>query len=227
MVATQQSLFGHTPGSRTRSLDDKLGALRRHQLDEESWVDHLPGWIDEHEAVFRCLGETTAWRSASREMYERIVEVPRLLASFPDDGPGHPLMPAMKAALERRYGQSLSGVSAALYRDGRDSVALHGDTWARALPVALVAIVSVGAPRRFVMRPVEAGAGRPLAFNVGWGDLLVMGGASQRRWLHGIPKAKAADPRMAIMFRQRFEPFEQRSSSGWGRSGVNTRSRDR
>ena len=88
--------------------------------------------------------------------------------------------------------------------------------------MALVAIVSVGAPRRFVMRPVEAGSGRQRVFHVGWGDLLVMGGASQRRWLHGIPKVKAAAPRMAIMFRQRFEPYGRTRPAGY-----NTRSLDR
>jgi alkylated DNA repair dioxygenase AlkB len=215
MVATQQCLFGRTSPARAPSLDDKLGQMRRLRLDEESWVDHLPGWVDEHESVFCRLGETTDWKAASREMYERVIEVPRLLASLPDDGPGHPLVDEMKAALEGHYALKLGGVSAALYRDGRDSVALHGDTWARELPMALVAIVSVGAPRRFVMRPVGAGAGQQRVFNVGWGDLLVMGGASQRRWLHGVPKVKRAAPRMAIMFRQRFEPYGHVRPSGY------------
>lgn len=228
MVATQQSLFGHAPVPQRRPLRATLDRRRRIALDETSWVDHLPGWVDEHEAVFERLGETTDWKAASREMYERIIEVPRLLASFPDDGPGHPLIDEMKVALEDHYGLKLGGVSAALYRDGRDSVALHGDTWARELPMALVAIVSVGAPRRFVMRPVEPGAGRQRAFNVGWGDLLVMGGAAQRRWLHGIPKVKAADPRMAIMFRQRIEPYGHVRSSGYvAASGSRARPQDR
>jgi alkylated DNA repair dioxygenase AlkB len=80
-----------------------------------------------------------------------------------------------------------------------DSVAWHSDTIARTLPRALVATVSLGAPRRFLMRPAEGGAS--LARNVGGGDLLVMGGSAQRTWRHSVPKVSEAGPRLAVMFR--------------------------
>jgi alkylated DNA repair dioxygenase AlkB len=78
-------------------------------------------------------------------------------------------------------------------------VAWHGDTVARELPNALVATVSVGAPRRFSLRP--KGGGRSLSLSLGWGDLLVMGGTIQRTWQHSVPKTASAAPRISIMFR--------------------------
>ena len=90
-------------------------------------------------------------------------------------------------------------MSAAYYRDGRDSVAWHGDTNARDLPAAVVATISLGEPRRFLLRPRDGG--RPRAFRLGWGDLLVMGGSCQRTWRHAVPKVACAGPRLAIMFR--------------------------
>ena len=92
--------------------------------------------------------------------------------------------------------------TAALYRDGRDSVAYHGDTTARDLEQAVVATVSLGAPRRFLLRPAAGGAAHPFA--LGGGDLVVMGGTCQRTWRHGIPKAAVAGPRIAVMFRPRW-----------------------
>src|SRR5262249_30670136 len=122
--------------------------------------------------------------------------VPRLLASVPAD---LPVLAEMRDALSARYGELFVHTSAALYRDGRDSVALHGDTTARNMLEAIVATVSLGQPRRFVMKPVEGG--ESVAFNLGRGDLIVMGGTCQRTWRHGVPKAASAGPRMAIMFR--------------------------
>ena len=134
-------------------------------------------------------------------MYERLVEVPRLYAVLDQDGPSPPVVLAMRALLSARYGEAFTRVSLGYYRDGRDSVAFHGDRIARTLPSALVATVSVGAPRRFLMRPV--GGGSSLAFSLGSGDLLVMGGSCQRTWQHAIPKSRSAgsQSRIAIMFR--------------------------
>jgi len=90
-----------------------------------------------------------------------------------------------------------------LYRDGSDSVAWHGDYLARTLENALVATVSVGAARRFLLRP--AGGGRSIALQLGLGDLLVMGGTIQRTWQHAVPKVARADPRIVVMFRPVWE----------------------
>jgi alkylated DNA repair dioxygenase AlkB len=105
----------------------------------------------------------------------------------------------MRASLSEHYREPFAFVTLALYRDGRDSVAWHGDYVAREMPGALVATVSLGEPRRFLLRP--AAGGRAVKFSLGWGDLLVMGGSCQRTWRHSVPKTAAGGARMAIMFR--------------------------
>jgi alkylated DNA repair dioxygenase AlkB len=78
-------------------------------------------------------------------------------------------------------------------------VAWHGDRVARELPEAIVATVSLGEPRQFLLRPAEGGPAR--AFALGWGDLIVMGGSCQRTWRHSVPKVTRAQPRITVMFR--------------------------
>ena len=105
----------------------------------------------------------------------------------------------MRVAISARYGEEFVRTTAALYRDGRDSVAFHGDTTAREMDRALVATVSLGEPRRFLMKPTVGGAS--IAFPAGRGDLIVMGGTAQRTWRHAIPKVAHAGSRIALMFR--------------------------
>jgi alkylated DNA repair dioxygenase AlkB len=136
-------------------------------------------------------------------MYERTVEVPRRYAVLNDGAALHPILEEMRAALDARYATRFERLSVALYRDGRDSVAWHGDYVARRMPEALVATISVGAPRKFLLRP--SGGGKSMALSLGWGDLLVMGGSCQRTYQHAIPKVVRADPRIAIMFRPKWE----------------------
>lgn len=193
--AVQTTLFG----GREPSIDPRLTGVRRTLLSHAAWVDHLPGWLEGHEVVFDTLWRTTCWQHHRRRMYDRVVDVPRLVAEIPADGPGHPVLRCASAALSAHYGWRLDRISLAAYRDGRDSVAPHGDRLGRLVDDSVVAIVSVGAPRRFLMRPVAGGPSR--AFDLGWGDLLVMGGTCQRTWQHGVPKAAAAAPRMSIQFR--------------------------
>lgn len=181
------------------SFDRDFGAARRRALAEGAWIDHVPGWVRGHEALFDELEQGLAWRRETMKMYDRTVDVPRVLARVEPDGAGQPTIEAMRRALSSRYGEAFVHTSAALYRDGGDGVAFHGDTTARDMPEALVATVSLGAPRRFSIKPARGGASIALA--LGRGDLLVMGGSFQRTWRHGIPKVRAAGPRIALMFR--------------------------
>ena len=176
-------------------FDAAFGSLRRIPLAHGAWIDHAPGWVHGHDALFEELERALAWRRETMVMYERLVEVPRLLARVD----GHALVERMQGALGARYGEPFVHTTAALYRDGHDSVAFHGDTTARDLLEALVATVSLGAPRRFVLRPTEGGPS--IALPLGRGDLVVMGGTCQRTWRHGIPKVASAGPRIALMFR--------------------------
>jgi alkylated DNA repair dioxygenase AlkB len=193
--AAQASLFGHEEPR----VDPDLRAVSRITLGARAWLDHLPGWLEGHEALFEALRLTTRWRHQRRRMYERIVDVPRLVAEVPEDGPEHPVLGEARAALSRRYGLALDRVSLAYYRDGQDSVAWHGDRMGHLVDDTVVAILSVGAPRRFLLRPAAGGASR--AFDLGWGDLLVMGGSCQRTWQHAVPKMSRAGPRISIQFR--------------------------
>jgi alkylated DNA repair dioxygenase AlkB len=186
-------------------FDGAFLRLRRAELAGGAWVDYQPGWVHGHDALFEQLERELAWRSETRHMYDRVVATPRLLASVPRAG----VVEQMRVALSTRYGEQFTRTTAALYRDGQDSVAFHGDTTAREMEAALVATVSLGQPRKFVLRPAspfEEGEGtevrRSVSYQLGCGDLIVMGGSCQRTWRHGIPKvARAPGPRIAIMFR--------------------------
>jgi alkylated DNA repair dioxygenase AlkB len=158
----------------------------------------VPGWVSGHDALFEELEKTLAWRRETMRMYDRTVDVPRLLAKLPRTG----IIEDMRAAMSAHWGEELVYTTAALYRDGSDSVAFHGDTTARNMIEALVATVSLGAPRRFLLRPVDGGAS--IALSLGRGDLVVMGGTCQRTWRHGIPKVAHAGPRIALMFRPKW-----------------------
>jgi len=180
-------------------FDPAFAALRRTELADGAWVDYAPGWVTGHDALFEQLEQSLAWRTERRRMYDHVVATPRLLASVPSDG----IVEQLRAALSNRYGEDFVRTTAALYRDGDDSVAWHGDTTARDLEQAIVATVSLGQPRKFLLRPA-AGAepSSPIAYRLGLGDLIVMGGTCQRTWRHAIPKVvRAPGPRIALMFR--------------------------
>jgi alkylated DNA repair dioxygenase AlkB len=197
-VGRQLSLLG----SVAPRFDRRFAGLRRTVLEHDAWIDHQPGWLSGDDELFDRLERGMRWRAERRPMYDHIVEVPRLLAAIPDDGDGDPIIEDMRVAISERYGEKLERVSMALYRDGKDSVASHGDTTARDLPQALVATLSLGHARRLLLRPTAGG--RSLAFELGQGDLFVMGGTCQRTWRHSVPKVAAAGPRIAVMFRPVF-----------------------
>ena len=172
----------------------------RRTLANGAWVDHAPGWLAGADALFEQLAEELSWRQGKRWMYEREVDDPRLTASIkPEAMADHPVIVDITSFLARRYGGTFPSCWLNLYRDGRDSVAWHGDRVARERLTALVAIVSVGERRPFRLRP--KGGGPSVGYELGRGDLLVMGGTCQRTWDHGVPKVARAGPRMSLTFR--------------------------
>ncbi len=199
-MTQQLSLFSAAPGGGVPGFAPDLAGMRWEDLDEGAWVAWAPGLVSGHDALYHAIQGSTAWRSDRRIMYEREVEVPRLMARFPDDGPGHPLLFSLRDALSRHFGRCLRRISANWYRDGADSVAPHGDRMGPLVSDTVVAILSLGEPRPFVLRP-KAG-GRPRRFLLGWGDVLVMGGDCQERWLHGVPKVRGGGGRISVMFRE-------------------------
>ncbi|MGH3205256.1 MAG: alpha-ketoglutarate-dependent dioxygenase AlkB, partial [Streptosporangiaceae bacterium] len=133
---------------------------------------------------------------------------PRLLCFYGEDAAlPHPLLAAALETLNAHYraelGEPFLTAGLCLYRDGRDSVAWHGDTIGRgSREDTMVAILSLGAPRALLLRPRDGGS--RLRYEVGHGDLLVMGGSCQRTWEHAVPKtAQAAGPRISVQFRPR------------------------
>ena len=182
------------------------GRVRRHRLDRGAWVDRLPGWVTGSEVVLETLLHDVEWRAERREMYDREVDVPRLLRWYDGDEPlPHPVLTEARERLSRHYatelGEPFVTAGMCLYRDGRDSVAWHGDTTGRSSRHdTMVAIVSFGAPRPLMLRP--RGGGPSLRFPLGHGDLIVMGGSCQRTWEHAIPKtSRPVGPRVSVQFR--------------------------
>jgi len=182
-------------------------AVRRIALDHGAWIDLRPAWIAGADALFGRLAETVPWRAERRHMYDRVVDVPRLLSFYAEGEPlPDPMLDDAKRALDEHYaaelGEPFRTAGLCLYRDGRDSVAWHGDTIGRgSTQDTMVAIVSLGAPRSLLLRP-RGGGGPTLRHDVGHGDLLVMGGSCQRTWEHAIPKStRATGPRISVQFR--------------------------
>ncbi|GAA5053921.1 alpha-ketoglutarate-dependent dioxygenase AlkB [Nocardia callitridis] len=185
-----------------------LGHARRTVLDRGAWVDVLPGWLSGADALFDRLVDDVPWKAERRPMYDRVVEVPRLTRFYAEHEPlPDPVLGDARRELSDHYrtelGESFRTAGLCYYRDGRDSVAWHGDTIGPgATHDTMVAIVSIGAPRALLLRP--RGGGPSVRFQVGHGDLLVMGGSCQRTWEHAIPKSrKPTGPRISIQYRPR------------------------
>ncbi|MBP8532089.1 alpha-ketoglutarate-dependent dioxygenase AlkB [Streptomyces sp. MK37H] len=198
----QGSLFDQTD-------DIGLGSLRgthRAELGSGAWIDLLPGWLRGADDLFAQLVAEVPWKAERRHMYEQVVDVPRLLAYYNAEDPlPHPVLAEAREALSTYYatelGEPFTTAGLCYYRDGRDSVAWHGDRIGRGRTEdTMVAILSVGTPRDLLLRP--RGGGKAMRRPLGHGDLLVMGGSCQRTWEHAIPKSsRATGPRISIQFR--------------------------
>lgn len=186
-------------------VDRGFAGLQRQQLAEDAWVDRVPQWVRGADELFAELLDVTPWRQHDIWMYERRLPEPRLTHSWrlDEEEPPLPILRDMAAALSERYDVTFTQAGANLYRDGSDSVAWHGDRVARELPDATVAIVSLGAPRPFKLRP--KGGGRSVTYLPDRGDLLVMGGSCQRTWEHSVPKVRSAGPRLSVQFRHAYD----------------------
>jgi alkylated DNA repair dioxygenase AlkB len=179
--------------------DTTFGGLTRHHLGAGAWVDHHPAWLDGSDTLLDELVIHLPWGQRERSMYQRRLPEPRLTAWLALDDERLPgAIGQVAGALARRYGREIRSVGCNWYRDGRDSVAWHGDRVARPGD-ALVAILSLGERRAFLLRPRGGGPSR--RFDLGRGDLLVMGGTCQATWQHAVPKVARAGPRISVTFR--------------------------
>jgi alkylated DNA repair dioxygenase AlkB len=181
----------------------------RRRLARGAWIDVRSGWLQPPADLFEQLYTTIPWRAERRQMYDRVLDVPRLVSfhNLVDEPAPHPALKQIRRRLNDIYagelGEPFTTAGLCLYRDGNDSVAWHGDTIGRASSEdTMVAIVSLGAARTFALRP--RGGGASLRIKHGHGDLLVMGGSCQRTWEHAVPKtARPTGPRISIQFRPR------------------------
>lgn len=200
-MVVQASLFDHS---------------ERRDLGCGAWIESRSGWLDGADAVFDELLSAVAWRAERRQMYDRVLDVPRLVGFYDltTERAPHPVVSRLRRRLNDIYagelGEPFTSAGFCLYRDGADSVAWHGDRVGLPRPGAgrsraedtMVAIVSLGATRMFAMRP--RGGGASLRLPQAHGDLLVMGGSCQRSWEHSVPKTSApVGPRISIQFRPR------------------------
>jgi alkylated DNA repair dioxygenase AlkB len=196
----QASLFGGD----VPSCDHTFAHTERLWLDATSWVDYAPNWLHGADQVFDTLAHTLPWSQREVVMWERLLPEPRLTWWSHDLDVAPPPMPVLgdvRAAVSARYDRPFDTIGCNLYRDGRDSVAWHADRERFEHEDPVVVIVSVGAPRTFMLRP-RGGGGRSCSFRLGHGDLFVMGGACQHDWEHCVPKAAHVEgPRLSIMFR--------------------------
>ena len=186
------------------------GAVRRTTLAHGAWVDVRPGWVTGADELFTRLAldgpAGVEWRAERRTMWDQEVDTPRLLRFYREhETLPDPVLTQAREALSAHYGPELGEpfrtAGMCLYRDGRDSVAWHGDRHGRStLQDTMVAIVSLGAPRALLLRP--RGGGTSTRYVVGQGDLFVMGGSCQRTWDHCVPKTTApVGPRISVQFR--------------------------
>jgi alkylated DNA repair dioxygenase AlkB len=201
---------GSLLGCHDEVVPGSLGSsVRRTHLTRGAWIDERAGWLSGADTLFERLLHAVPWRAERRQMYDRVVDVPRLLAFYDEDDPlPDPALDEAKLMLNSHYveelGEPFRTAGLCLYRDGRDSVAWHGDTIGRgATADTMVAILSIGTPRALLLRP-RGGGGATLRRVFGHGDLLVMGGSCQRTWEHAIPKtARVTGQRISIQFRPR------------------------
>ena len=194
-------------------FDRSFVRLERIYLDETAWVDHCPGWVSGADQLFDEVLASRPWGQRKRKMYDREVLEPRLTAPW-NAKSGTPLEPPIleeiRLALSERYDRTFDSLGFNLYRGGDDSVAWHGDRIPKEVADPVVALLSLGEPRKFLLRPKKGGSGERQTFLLGRGDLLVTGGQTQRTWDHSVPKVKEAGPRISIAFRHDMsrKPYE-------------------
>jgi alkylated DNA repair dioxygenase AlkB len=183
-------------------------SVERRRLSRGAWVDIRRDWLHGADELFEALVVDVPWRAERRPMYDRVVDVPRLLCFYDEEEQlPHRALDDAKRALDHHYrpelGEPFATAGLCLYRNGQDSVAWHGDTIGRGSSEdTMVAILSIGAARALHLRP--RGGGDALRFELGHGDLLVMGGSCQRTWEHAVPKsARPIGPRISVQFRPR------------------------
>ncbi|MCD2198167.1 alpha-ketoglutarate-dependent dioxygenase AlkB [Actinomycetospora endophytica] len=195
-LAVQGDLFDAVESA----VDEGFTTAERIELDGTSWIEHVHGWLSGSQQVFDDVLAAAGWEHRSRWMYSQKVIEPRLTAEYPDvDDAPLPMLRTVAATLGSHYGASYRSLWINLYRTHRDSTSWHGDTVGKTQETSIVPVLSLGATRRFLIKPAEGG--RSTSLTVVSGDLVVMGGRAQRDWRHSVPKQSTpAGPRISVNF---------------------------
>jgi alkylated DNA repair dioxygenase AlkB len=182
------------------AVDSGFGSAERIQLGETSWVTHVHGWLSGDDELMRFLMARATWEQRSRWMYDRVVQEPRLTAEYPVIGEApHPVLHYLADELSRHYGVAYSRLWMNWYRDNDDGTSWHADRPVDKLDEVVIPVLSLGATRRFLIKP--NGGGRSTAIVTHGGDLVVMGGRCQKDYKHSVPKQRtAAGPRLSLNF---------------------------
>jgi len=197
-LGQQDDLF--TSGVSSLGLDACFRTAKRVALDEYSWVEVVPNWLSGAHVLLSQMTVSVPWLQHERRMFDKVLREPRLTAQYHDvrDVP-EPMLFEAARALSHHYGVTYDSLWLNLYRDGQDSTGWHRDRFSCRRPECTVPVLTLGAQRRFLIKPRTGG--RSVVFKPASGDLVVMGGRSQQDWIHSVPKDPTiASPRMSINF---------------------------
>ena len=188
-------------------------------------VRFAPAWLppDQADALFAALRDDVRWEVHRLRMYGREIDSPRLSSWIGDAGTGYvysrvrfepnpwpPALAALRARVDAAAGVAMNSVLANLYRDGNDAMGWHADDEPELGPRPVIASLSLGAPRRFVLRRRPPRGARVRAadlerhdIELPHGSLLLMSGSTQANWHHALPRtAKPVGPRINLTFRR-------------------------
>jgi len=190
--------------------------MSRIDLESGAWLDYVPAWIDVSDAdrFLTTLRDELAWEHREIVIFGRRVLQPRLIAWAGSVGYRYsgqtlepraatPITAELMARVVEHTRVPFNHVLVNRYRDGADSIGLHADDELELGPDPVVATLSLGATRRFVVKPRRARLGASRSLAVDHGSLLVMGGTCQRHYVHGVPRQSApVGERISLTFRR-------------------------
>ncbi len=189
---------------------DRGVPVERLDLGGGAWLDVARRWLVDADELFTHLRDEVAWQTSSLFRYDHRVEERRVGSWWKPGTPlPHPALGEATRTLQHRYSVRFDGFSMLQYRDGADGQAFHRDTDMRWLDDTIIAVLSLGATRPWLLRPRTSrhdhGPGRGATHDLapGSGDLLVMGGRSQADWEHSVPylPGRPVEPRISIQWR--------------------------
>jgi alkylated DNA repair dioxygenase AlkB len=182
------------------ACDFAFATAKRTAIDTHSWIEVVPGWMSGSRVLFERLTTTVPWRQHDRKLFDQTFREPRMTAEYKSlrNVRDEALLKAV-SALSQHYGIRYDSLWLNFYRQGEDSTGWHRDRFSCRRPECIVPVLTLGATRRFLIKPRNGGAS--IAFKPGSGDLIVMGGRSQEDWVHSVPKEPGiTEGRISINF---------------------------